>query len=547
MWSYRTINRYQINKYWFNTIILIAIILVFNITNAMAQGGASSASMSLSRANNIPQPDSVVIEEIINYHRHGIALPQGNEKVALDLRWGNEMLPQNGAEAVFQIGLATRQVINSERTNLRPLNLTLVIDKSGSMSGNKIERVKESLVTMLSQLRESDILSIVTFDSSAQVLIPARPLKDKFVVQQAIMNIVADGGTEIYDGLMLGYQQASINFDTKSTNRVVLLTDGLSEPKSIINDSRAYNKRGIDLATIGIGGDVNIDLLRELAKQGHGLFHFVEDTRDIKKIFVKELESLISPIGRNVSLSIDLDPHLKLIELYGYKPAIKGNNITINLDDMNSGLTEVVLIKFANDGSIKDKFPEVHVTLSYFDIDQNSSIVIAKNAAPLNGKQRLDRNIDKPSQVKKNGNSNSIDQNSNSSDQDSSLDDQESYSMSELETKAVNSTAKNNSKNNSSKKREKPLVATQNNLSAFIDEDVKKNYAIACLALALRNGAINFNKTDYAVAGKIINDAIADVNSLYSEISDKDILRVYEILQKCQNTVNQYIKVNTKP
>ena len=96
----------------------------------------------------------------MNYHKHRLPLPKSGQAVAMDTRWGNFEISRSQREAVLQIGFTTAEV--NERTDLRPLNLVLVIDKSGSMAeSDKMSRVKESLQTMLSKLRADDIVSIV--------------------------------------------------------------------------------------------------------------------------------------------------------------------------------------------------------------------------------------------------------------------------------------------------------------------------------------------------------------------------------------------------
>ena len=122
-------------------------------------------------------PEEIAIEEFVNYHKHRLPLPKVGQAVAMDTRWGNAEIARLQREAVLQIGFTTAEV--NERTDLRPLNLVLVIDKSGSMAADdKMSRVKESLRTMLSKLRSNDIISIVAFDTTAQVLFPASPIDD---------------------------------------------------------------------------------------------------------------------------------------------------------------------------------------------------------------------------------------------------------------------------------------------------------------------------------------------------------------------------------
>lgn len=351
--------------------------------SALAQAGASSAADSrtryLSEAGLIPASREVAVEEIVNYRRHQIGLPKAGEAVALDVRWGNDQVSGQGREAVLQVGFST--ALANDRQHLRPLNLSLVIDKSGSMAdADKISRVKEALLTLVSQLRETDVLSIVVFDSEAQVLLPSRSLGDKEAVKQLIRSIEPGSSTNLHAGLMLGYREALKNYSKDATNRVILLTDGIANqgvtnPSSIARDSLGFNDRGIDLSTIGVGMDLNKDLLRELAKSGRGLFHFVADAQDIEKVFLKEVQSLVSPVASDPNVEIDYDPGLELVQLYGYEPQMRRNGMSIKLDNMNSGLTQVIMMRFrlARSTQYKSRLP-VNVRLTYYDLEQKRQV-----------------------------------------------------------------------------------------------------------------------------------------------------------------------------
>ncbi|MBC7929886.1 MAG: hypothetical protein H7Z38_04890, partial [Rubrivivax sp.] len=149
------------------------LLLCFLTINASAQQeGASSAAAARARylagAEAIPKSREIAVEEFVNYHRHRIGLPKSGETVALDVRWGNgEVSAAAGSEAVLQVGFSTAHV--NDRQQLRPLNLSLVIDKSGSMAdADKMSRVKTALLAMLPRLREEDTLSIVVFDCAAE-------------------------------------------------------------------------------------------------------------------------------------------------------------------------------------------------------------------------------------------------------------------------------------------------------------------------------------------------------------------------------------------
>jgi Ca-activated chloride channel homolog len=376
-------------------------------SNAAAQQSGSSASVSQSRAisNSNPQtvnrqtvnrqntssrstnyytpavsfraPDEVAVEEFVNYHKHRLALPKVGQSVAMDTRWGNNEISAVQREAVLQIGFTTAEV--SERTDLRPLNLALVIDKSGSMAeDDKMSRVKESLRTLVSKLRPDDIVSIVVFDTDAAVLFPASRIGEGFELRRAIDCIEPEGSTNLHGGLMLGYKEALKNFRKDATNRVILLTDGIAnvgtiEPSKIAAESSEFNGQGLDLSTIGVGLNLNNDLLRTLAKSGRGLYHFVSDYQDIQKVFVNEVQSLISQVAKRVEVSVDYDPNLQVEKIYGYAPRVRANGFSITMDDMNNGLTQVVMTRFRARNPLKSS-STVKIRLSYYDVQKKRTV-----------------------------------------------------------------------------------------------------------------------------------------------------------------------------
>ncbi|MCM3872708.1 MAG: VWA domain-containing protein [Pyrinomonadaceae bacterium] len=384
---------------FFEVLVLVPLCLC-SVNSVSAQQSGSAASVSRSRAivsaaptasapasstyypsttsyptYNAPAPEfkipeEVAVEEFVNYHKHRLPLPKWGQAVAMDTRWGNDEFSRSQREAVLQIGFTTAEV--NERTDLRPLNLVLVIDKSGSMADDdKMSRVKEGLRTMLTRLRPNDLISIVTFDYRARVLLPSSRLGDGSAMRHAIDCLVPDGATNLHSGLMLGYAEARKHFQKDATNRVIILTDGIANqgvtnPSRIAADSSMYNKQGIDLSTIGVGLELNNDLLRTLARSGRGLYHFISDYKDIDKVFVNEVQSLISSVAKNVTVRIEYGPGLQLEKIYGYAPTNSNGSVSIVMDDMNNGLTQVIMAKFRTN-SMNNAFP-VKVRLSYYDV-----------------------------------------------------------------------------------------------------------------------------------------------------------------------------------
>lgn len=367
-----------------SSLFLSLFLLALGALPAHAQEGASTAAAArtryLSERGLIPASRSIAVEEFVNYHRHQIGRPRAGEAVLLDVRWGNDRVSSADPEAVLQIGFST--ALASDRSQLPPINLALVIDKSGSMAdADKLSRVKEALLTLVNQLRETDTLSIVVFDSEAEVLRPAREVGDREEVRRLIRRIEPGSSTNIHAGLMLGYKEALKHLKREGTNRVVLLTDGIAnqgvtDPAQIARDSLSFNDRGVDLSTIGVGLDLNKDLLRDLAKSGRGLFHFVADAQDIDKVFLREVQSLVAPVASEPNLEVEYGPGLELAQVYGYEPERSAGGLKIKLDNMNQGLTQVVLLRFKVRPRGMDAARQaVRVNFSYYDLEQKRRVM----------------------------------------------------------------------------------------------------------------------------------------------------------------------------
>lgn len=317
----------------------------------------------------MPPPEDIVVEEFFNYHRHDIPLPQKKDAISLDVRWGTSVTNAAHRHAYLQVGLATKRDV--DLNEVRPLNLAVVIDASGSMQGDRIRKVKQSLRAFLEKLRDIDRGSVVTFNSSAKTIVAPQYVDDPRSLGLAIDGIFADGGTNLHAGLMLGYKMVQRNLDPRLNNRVILLTDGqanngVTDSEEIAKQSQRFNRLGINLSAIGLGHDFNQALLRQLARSGRGLIHFVGDDKDIKKVFIDELDGLLSSVGRDLNLAIDYDERLTVDQIYGYSPQFGAKRIQFDLDPLNAGTTQIVLLRFRVPDHIKrsTQFP-ISVRLNY--------------------------------------------------------------------------------------------------------------------------------------------------------------------------------------
>ena len=205
-------------------------------------------------------------------------------------------------------------------------------------------------------------------------VVSPRHMRNLGALRSAISGIKADGSTNLCAGLMMGYRNVQRYFNRRHNNRVILLTDGnandgITDSEEIARKSVEFNDVGIDLSTIGLGYDFNHSLIRQLARSGRGLVHFVGDDKDIKKVFVDELDGLLAGVARDIHLTVNFSRGLTLDHVYGYSPRLGPDGVDFALDPLNSGTTQVVLLRFRVDDAIRRSANlPLTVQLNYQDI-----------------------------------------------------------------------------------------------------------------------------------------------------------------------------------
>src|ERR1044072_6690622 len=215
-------------------------------------------------------------------------------------------------DVLIRITPPTPSVDRSTQPNWRgrpDLNLSLVIDRSGSMQGEKIIRAREAAMFCVDQMLPSDRLSVVTFDEHIDVLFPSEPVKNKQSMKDLIARVTARGSTALHEAWVRGGLAVSGNMLDQGINRVVLITDGLANvgitnTDEIVTQAMGLFQRGVSTSTIGIGADFNEDLLMPMAQSGGGNAWHVVEPDDMQHIFQTELEGLIAQYAHTVSLSL---------------------------------------------------------------------------------------------------------------------------------------------------------------------------------------------------------------------------------------------------
>lgn len=352
-------------------LLVLASLALLAVAGCGAPMDASKAySRGMINQGEIVPAEKIRVAEYLNYYEQRFPAPT-NEPLGLDLRVGNPQIPTTGGEVWVQIGLQAREATAKART---PLNLALVIDRSGSMNTpDKMPYLKESLRTFLRSLAPDDIVAIVAYDSSAEVLLPAQPVGNGAWIEHTIDRIQPSGSTNLHAGMMLGFQEVDRHFDIRRNNRVILLTDGIAnvgvtDPARIAQDALAYNNKGIYLSTIGLGRDFNDTLLSTLARQGKGAYHFIDSAQEMDKVFRAEVEGLVEKVAGEVTVAVQPQFGVTLMEITGLEGTPPATGAQVKLQDMGAGDSQVLLVRLQVSAGPTGPRALAQITLSYNDI-----------------------------------------------------------------------------------------------------------------------------------------------------------------------------------
>ena len=223
-----------------------------------------------------------------------------------------------------------------------PLNLSLVLDRSGSMEGEPLEYAKRACAYVVDLLEPDDILSLVTFDEGVEVVMPARRVVNKGLLKDAINRITTGSNTNLYEGLLTACQQVASVKTAGTLNRVLLLTDGeptagIRDFASILGQVADQKSRGITVTALGFGPDYNEELMAGIARRSGGNYYYLARPELIPEVFRRELDILMRITARNLHLRLALSRGVSVRQVPGQQPILGQRSAEVTLIDVEQG------------------------------------------------------------------------------------------------------------------------------------------------------------------------------------------------------------------
>jgi Ca-activated chloride channel family protein len=272
--------------------------------------------------NQLPPKDSVRIEEMINYFTYDYPSPTGRHPVGAYTEVA--AAPWAPDHRLVRIGIKAKDVDVSKRP---PSNLVFLIDVSGSMATpEKLPMLKSAMKLMVEKLGEGDHVAIVTYAAGSGVRLPSTSGDKKEVINAAIDNLNAGGGTNGGAGILLAYETAISNFIRSGINRVVLATDGdfnlgVTNQGDLIRIIEGKAKSGVFLSVLGFGmGNYKDSTLEKLADKGNGNYAYIDTLNEARKVLVEEMSGTLLTVAKDVKIQVEFNPaEVNAYRLIGYE------------------------------------------------------------------------------------------------------------------------------------------------------------------------------------------------------------------------------------
>lgn len=275
----------------------------------------------------------------------------------LQLRWitGRAILPASGEPQLVYVLLEAKPHGSVRTDSKLPLNLSLVIDRSSSMRGERLFQVKEATNRIIECMSNTDYFSLVTFNDRADVVIPAQRVLNKNDMKSKVNNVEAAGGTEMATGLAMAVQEIRRASMGTGLSRIILLTDGRTygDESRCVQIARRAQERQIGITALGIGDEWNEDLLETMAANENSRAHYITSAREVTKVFAEELQRMHSTFAQGVKIYAKMRPEGMLRSLDRVRPFIAPVSIveeqdltwTGSLGDWPSGDVQAFLLE----------------------------------------------------------------------------------------------------------------------------------------------------------------------------------------------------------
>ncbi|RKH44816.1 vWA domain-containing protein [Corallococcus sicarius] len=359
---------------------------------------------AVDQSHTVVQPGEAPITTVLPV---GVGTPGSGKPGMVELtgKLSGAYVKTGPGEAFAWFEVSARAPENPQRV---PVNLALVVDRSGSMMGSKLVDAKRAAEALVNQLRVGDRLALVHYGSDVKTL-PSVEITEQTRAEllKAIAAIEVDGSTNISGGLQAAGVALIPYTKQYRVTRAILLSDG-QPTEGVVSETGLFSEvgklreQGITVSSLGVGEGFNDVLMRGMAERGGGFSGFVSDSAQLASIFTRELEQAASTVARDVNLVLTLPPGVSSVEVMGLTSTREGSTVRVPLYDLTGGQSARVVAKVTL--VAPDTASQMNVlaaNLSYIDVtaDLPSRVLLSLDAKVTPDAQVVHANLDRDVRV----------------------------------------------------------------------------------------------------------------------------------------------------
>lgn len=346
---------------------------------------------------------SFLIAAFLPLYLSALAAPVLAKQVDLRVNLGNPVV-HAGKSQTGILKISVKGFDWHMETDRSSVNVALVLDKSGSMGGEKIQHAKEAAIMAIEMLNENDVVSVITYDDTVRVVVPATRLDRKWKIYEEIRNIRSGGRTALFAGVSKGAREVRKYLDRTRVNRVILLSDGLanigpSSARELGELGASLGREGISVTTIGLGLGYNEDLMTRLAGLSDGNHAFVRDPEDLAQIFRYEFESAMSVVAKDLNIIINCGHGIRPLRVLGREAEIIGQKVRVNLNQISSQQEKFVILEVeipAGKAGDNRKLASVDVSYLNLQTQRNDALNDSISVKYSGSDEEVKKSVNKP-------------------------------------------------------------------------------------------------------------------------------------------------------
>jgi Ca-activated chloride channel homolog len=298
--------------------------------------------------------------------------PPEAARLTLGAQLGLPVLLADRKQLTFlKIGLAG--VAREAGVRRAPINVAIVLDRSSSMSGDRLDKAKQAASLVVEELGADDIVSVVAYNDTVSVIVPAVQARNPAEITGQIAGLEASGTTALFAGVAKGAHEVSKYVEQNRVNRVVLLSDGManvgpSSPGELSELGQALAKQGISVTTIGLGDGYNEDLMVALARASDGNHAYARSADDLGRIFKLEFASQADVVARDVRLTVRFADGVRPVRALGREAEITGSVVSARVNELYPNQERYLLLEVEMPvGAAGQRKPVATVDARYVD------------------------------------------------------------------------------------------------------------------------------------------------------------------------------------